>query len=280
MTMGLAINARELSPGPPRRNIHNRAMIEAELFNLRSSRNGFMRSESLRFSIRRDDDNDNERIVRELSGRRRWYRRECEDKKCYIEEFRETMHRVKDRDWSLIFLRRPWPQFDCNGNSKVADSESPIKKIRPVSGSATGCNVRRDRRSTCNEGVLLVNFPPERKRSSSSDHGDNSREKKNIFKFWMAKEKKKLSSNEITVITCDDASNKEESGTDYSTSGRVDNVKIIESDGAVDQEEDSRHNDEDTNEKKGRKDVIQVVVGVVAAASVSSLGIAFAIILL
>ena len=283
MTMGLVINTRELSPGPPKRNIHNRAMIEAELFNLRSSRNGFVRSESLRVSIRRVDDNDNERIVRELDGRRRWHRRECEDKKRYIEEFRKTMRRVKDRDWRLIFLRRHWSKFDCNGGSKVADSEFPIKKIRPVSGtSATGCNVRRDRQSTCNEGVLLVNFPSERKRSSSSDHGDkNSREKKNIFQFWMAKKKKKMSSIEITVITsCDDDSNKEKCGTDYSSSGRDDTVQIIELDGAVDQEEDSRHDDEDANENSGRKNVVQVVVGVVAAASVSSLGIAFAIILL
>ena len=97
----------------------------------------------------------------------------------------------------------------------------------------------------------------------------------------MAKKKKKMSSNEITVITsCDDDSNKEKCGTDYSSSGRDDTVQIIELDGAVDQEEDSRHDDEDANENSGRKNVVQVGVGVVAAASVSSLGIAFAIILL
>ena len=89
-----------------------------------------------------------------------------------------------------------------------------------------------------------------------------------------------MSRNEITVITCDDASRKEKCGTDYSSSGPDDTFQIIEPDGGVDQEEDSSHNDEDANEKSGRKDVIQVVVGVVAAASVSSLGIVCAIILL
>lgn len=257
-----------LSPGPPRRYIQNRDAIEAELFNLRYSRNGFVKSESQRFSIRQSNDNDIERIIREQDVGRRWHRRERE-------KIGETVRGAKVGDWRLIFSRKPWPQFDCNG-SKVAESESPTN-VGPLSEIATGCNMRRDRQPHCNQGILLVNFPLERKKSSS-DHGDKFPEKNNLFHFWMSK-KEKLSSDGIAVIKSEGASNVEECGTDDSSSSYDgDDVIIIEPDRTADQKEESRFNGDVANEN-GRKDVIPVV-GIVAATSVSSLGIAFAIILL
>ncbi|KAL3780437.1 hypothetical protein ACHAW5_003613 [Stephanodiscus triporus] len=257
-----------LSPGPPRRYIQNRDAIEAELFNLRSSRNGFVKSESQRFSIRQNNDNDIELIIRDQDVGRRWHRREREI-------IGEPVRRAKVGDLRLIFSRNPWPRFDCNG-SKVAESEFPTN-VDHLSNIATGCNMRRDRQPDCDEGILLVNFPPERKKSSS-DHGDKFPEKINLFHFWMSK-KEKLSSNEIAVIKSDDASNVEECGTDdLSSRYDDDDVIIIEPDRTADQKEELRLNDHVANEN-GRKAAIPVV-GIVAATSVSSLGIAFAIILL
>mmetsp|Transcript_5888 Transcript_5888/g.10604 ORF Transcript_5888/g.10604 Transcript_5888/m.10604 type:complete len:325 (-) Transcript_5888:319-1293(-) len=82
----------------------NRETIEAELFQLRSRKNGYVKSESLRLSTCPDDDDGKELAIQELNGGRRWKRR--------VEKMREVARKAKVTELRLFGRRSWWPHFN------------------------------------------------------------------------------------------------------------------------------------------------------------------------
>eukprot|EP00571_Detonula_confervacea_P000019 CAMPEP_0172324194 /NCGR_PEP_ID=MMETSP1058-20130122/50697_1 /TAXON_ID=83371 /ORGANISM="Detonula confervacea, Strain CCMP 353" /LENGTH=276 /DNA_ID=CAMNT_0013040397 /DNA_START=203 /DNA_END=1033 /DNA_ORIENTATION=+ len=257
-----------LPPNPHRKcRRTSRATIEAELFNLRSRRNGFVRSESLRLSPRSDDAHDDERIIHDRSRGRRWRRKRCDNgERNLIEKIREVARRAKVMELRLVGRRSWWPQFDGK-RSKVAMLPSPTKTC---TGTVNGSTKKENKETKSTKGRLLVNFPAKRKQSSFnfdqliSDPTTKvshiqSGKRKNPLRFWKFKE------NMTTLCESDDTECSK-----VIPSPTLDNTPTAIEPGEKPEQEKG------ADGKKKRN----IIPAIATAASVSSLGIAVAIILL
>lgn len=276
---------KTLSSGPHRcrRSKSNREAIEAELFNLRSNRRGFVKSESLRLSPGHEDGNDGKHFFPERSQGRRWQRRRRVDGEMnLIEKMQDAARKAKVLQLRLGGQRSWWPQ-PGGWRSKVTVLESPT--IFPPGGTNES---KKERSSTQNtKGVLLVNFPTRRRRQSSfnldrqflnkfgkceiSGSKDMSHiqpgQRKPRFGRWKFKNNNMAAPNG-EIAACE---------TDDTESTQDDTLQIIEPEERKDQNTEPINNDEKEAEKKKRKNRIKEIV---AATSVSGLGIAAAIIFL
>ena len=264
-----------------------REAIDADLFNLRA-RGGFVRSESRRLLTltspppRHSDD----QITHK---RRKWRRRQgCE--KSLVEKFRDAARRAKISELRLLGRRSWWP--DGSRKSLVSPTTTNIilcpssddihsvscnSRKEPIHSKTITKNVQRDiRRKKEKKNHHWKFLLPEEQRimidkqsTFFDDKCDTRRKKKNHWKFWLPKEKRMMILNDDNTTVCTD------SYPNLAEDDGIDNSHIRDSPlttvGEI--------KNEDVDGKIGKKKKNRIAE-IVTAASVSSLGIAAAIILL
>ena len=250
----------------------NRETIENELLNLRSNRSGFVKTESLRYSnSRTDDDKDEDQNMNERSRGRKWWRRPRNGgrEKSWLEKVQEASRKAKVMELRLIGRRSWWPKFD--GKSRKAAAVLPLPSPStpdPVEASKVDRGTESEDKST-EESPPLVTVPTKQPfdivlqlmhkfDKCETPDSAQTRHKKNPFIFWKPKDV-----DAPSLTTSDDASTTTES---------------------ADHQPPNHHEQEldetEIDEKKKKKNVGKVIAAAIASVATTSLGVVAIIIIL
>jgi len=231
----------------------NRESIEAELVRLRSNRDGFVRSESLRLTSPRHDDSHELR-----RGGKRWRRPSNSEGRSLVERFRDAARKAKLMELRVVSGRSWWPKRSSEV-SDLSPSPPPLPKAVYIESKWKIWSQPKTK-----VGCLLVDFPRTAEPTQPSRY-------QRFVKFQQmhqagirkSKQKSAMSSNEEVLCK-----NRELAALEVESSSHEQTL-----DATIDQTIDDGHKME---EKKKKFPVIATV----ASLSASGLGVAAAIIFL
>ncbi|KAL7546612.1 hypothetical protein ACHAWF_009949 [Thalassiosira exigua] len=289
---------RNRLPRPQKRcrNRNSRKAIEAELFTLRSSRKGFVKSESLRLSPRHEDEDEDEdeRIARDRSRKGRWRERRCGNKvRSLIEKIQDAARRAKVLELRLVGRRSWWPQFDGDKSKGLVASPPPpkkcpeaandeVEKIRDDANSTWIPPSTIDRKTECQHssnppmGQLLVEFDSCRvSNATNTRNGRRGRKKEKFAGFWRPRTKTNAN---VKAVSGEEGEPPELVQVGSSSSGETLSTGCDDASAALQLQKKEDNGDVPKDEKAKRNRL--PVIATAASISVSGLGVAAAIIFL
>ena len=274
-----------MSPSPIRyRQGTNRDIIEADLFHLRAQNSGFVRKESRRYSIspiNTDNDNDEKQ---KMTPKRRWWRVGGNHAN------KSGLHFFRKPKLSQLLIpgRRSWwpdgkaplvplvsspTNTECTSVSGIMsdDDNEERKSNKPNRKNTTKPKNKKGKKqhiffSPTKE--LLIDEVP----SEDCDAKQKRYRKKHQWKFWLPKEKRNMLTYDEDGSTRDD----------MHTNNGVNKIKkkALSTRDIPEKDEEDRKPGRNDKKKEYEKEMKKRIVEAVTAASVSTIGVVAAIILL
>ena len=273
-----------MSPSPIRyRQGTNRDIIEADLFHLRAQNSGFVRKESRRYSIspiNTDNDNDEKQ---KMTPKRRWWRVGGNHAN------KSGLHFFRKPKLSQLLIpgRRSWwpdgkaplvPLVSSPTNTECTsmsddddDNDDERKSNKPNRKNTTKPKNKKGKKqhiffSPTKE--LLIDEVP----SEDCDAKQKRYRKKHQWKFWLPKEKRNMLTYDEDGSTRDD----------MHTNNGVNKIKkkALSTRDIPEKDEEDRKPGRNDKKKEYEKELKKRIVEAVTAASVSTIGVVVAIILL
>ena len=265
----------------------NRETIETDLSNLRTRKSGFVRSESLRLTKPLNDKKDDVQYCRHKHKWRRRRRRECDENggNNLIEKF-EAVIKTRVLELRLIGRRSWWPKHVWSKSKHINTPRHAINMHQTsTSDNVNSNNTIESKQQSLNvEGKqyttkeLIKRF--DKCDSSSILVVQKQSKKKIMWKFWIQKEKRIKSDKDDGTTIADDTRDDIDQSTDDMTSRDSPSKDREEEDleriiSRLEKELSQMRVGKDKG-KKTKKRIAEIMAG----ATVSTLGVVVAIILL